>query len=82
MVALSILAARVDYCNSLLYGTSSDNLRKLQVTQNALARVVCQATRTRSEFHRTAPVSSETTHRLQARSFVLQGEAGLKFISH
>ena len=24
---------------------TSDNLRKLQVTQNALARVVCQATR-------------------------------------
>jgi len=33
-------------CNLLLYGTSSDNLRKLQVAQNALARVVCQATRT------------------------------------
>jgi len=30
----------------LRQGTSSDNLRKLQVTQNALARVVCQAVRT------------------------------------
>jgi len=37
MVALGIVAARLDYCNSLLYGTFSDNLRKLQVTQNALA---------------------------------------------
>jgi len=46
MVALSIVAAHLGYCNSLLYGTSSDNLWKLQVTQSALARVVCQATRT------------------------------------
>ena len=28
-----------------VYGMSSDNLRKLQLTQNALARVVCQAVR-------------------------------------
>ena len=46
MVALGIVATRLDYCNSLLYGMSSHNLRKLQVTQNALARVVCQAART------------------------------------
>ena len=46
MVALGIIVARLDYCNSLLHGTSSDNLRKLQVPQNALARVVCQAART------------------------------------
>ena len=48
MVALGIVAAHLDYCNLLLYGTSSVNLRKLQVTQNALARVVCQAARTYS----------------------------------
>jgi len=42
LVALGIVAARLDYCNTLL---SSDNLRKLKVTQNALARVVCQAER-------------------------------------
>ena len=43
---LGIVAACLDYCNSLLHGTSSDNLPNLQVTQNALARVVCQAART------------------------------------
>jgi len=48
MVALGIAAERLDYCNSLLYGTSSDYLWKLQVTQNALVRVVCQAARTYS----------------------------------
>ena len=46
MVTLGIVAARLDYCNSLLYGTCSYNLRKLQVTQNALVRIVCQAART------------------------------------
>jgi len=46
MVALGIVAARLDYGNSLHYGTSSDNPRKLQVTQNTFARVVYQAART------------------------------------
>jgi len=46
MAALGIVAARLDYCNYILYGTSRDNLQKLQVTQNALARVACQAART------------------------------------
>jgi len=40
MVALGIVVAHLDYCNSLLYGMSGDKLRKLQVTHNALARVV------------------------------------------
>ena len=52
MVALGVVAARLDYCSSLLYGTSNDNLWKLQVTQSALARVVCQAARTAPELHR------------------------------
>jgi len=46
MAVLGIVVSRLDYCNLLLYGTSSDNLNKLQMTQNALARVVCQAART------------------------------------
>ena len=39
----SIVGARVDYCNSLLYGTSECNLDRLQRVQNQLARVVLQA---------------------------------------
>ena len=78
IVALVIVAAHLDYCNS-----SSDNLWKLQVTQNALARVVCQGARTCSatELRRTLHrLSSETKHRLQAYSFDLQGEAEWKSI--
>src|SRR5664279_174211 len=37
MVAQGIVPARLDYCNSLLYGTSASNLDRLQVAQNALA---------------------------------------------
>ncbi|MCI0561137.1 MAG: reverse transcriptase domain-containing protein [Nitrososphaera sp.] len=44
-VACSIVTARLDYCNSLLYGTSVANIKKLQRVQNTLARVVAGARR-------------------------------------
>ena len=39
-VACSIVSTRLDYCNSLLYGTSVKNVQRLQRIQNSLARVV------------------------------------------
>ena len=39
-VACSIVSTRPDYCNSLLLGTSTKNIQKLQRVQNTLARVV------------------------------------------
>src|ERR1043165_2742031 len=39
-VACSIVSTRLDYCNSLLYGTSHKNIQRLQRVQNTLARVV------------------------------------------
>ena len=39
-IACSIVNTRLDYCNSLLYGTSARNIDKLQRVQNSLARVV------------------------------------------
>ena len=39
-IACSIVSTRLDYCNSLLYGTSVKNVSRLQRVQNALARVV------------------------------------------
>jgi hypothetical protein len=39
-VACSIVNTRLDYCNSLLYGTSVKNIQRLQKIQNTLARVV------------------------------------------
>jgi len=42
-VGVCIVATRLDYCNSLLYGTSNRNLDKLQRIQNLLARTVSNA---------------------------------------
>lgn len=39
-VACSIVSTRLDYCNSLLFNTSTKNIQRLQRVQNTLARVV------------------------------------------
>ena len=39
-IASAIVATRLDYCNSILYGITSSNIAKLQRVQNALARVI------------------------------------------
>jgi len=43
LVACSIVSSRLDYSNSLLFGMSQKNINKLQVVQNALAKVVLRA---------------------------------------
>ena len=68
-VACSIVTAKLDYCNSLLYGTSNANITKLQQVQNSLARLV---TRTRKYDHISPvlaklhwlPVSSRITYKI------------------
>jgi Reverse transcriptase (RNA-dependent DNA polymerase) len=45
MLACSIIGARLDYCNSLLNGTSNKSIAILQRLQNSLARVVLQMPR-------------------------------------
>ena len=42
-VAVNIVGARLDYCNSVLHGTSQRNLDRLRRFQNSLARAVTQA---------------------------------------
>jgi hypothetical protein len=44
-IACATVASRLDYCNSLLYGTSAANLQKIQRVQNSLARVVTRSCR-------------------------------------
>ena len=41
-IAATIVGSRLDFCNSLLAGTSVSNLARLQCVQNTLARVVAQ----------------------------------------
>jgi len=40
LIACSIISSRLDYCNSVLNGTSSHNLHRLQAVQNRAARIV------------------------------------------
>ena len=54
-MATAIVGSRLDYCNSLLAGTSVSNLSRLQLVQNNLARVVAQKYR----FDHITPVLSE-----------------------
>ncbi len=42
-ISIGLVTSKLDYCNSLLYGTSESNLNKLQRVQNDLARVVLRA---------------------------------------
>ena len=54
-IATAIVGSRLDYCNSLLVGTSTSNLARLQLVQNTLARVVTQ----KSRFSHISPVLSD-----------------------
>ena len=47
-IACALVNSRLDYSNSVLYGTSKTNLERLQRVQNSLARVVVTARRTDS----------------------------------
>ena len=40
-IGRSVVSSRLDYCNSLMYGISRANMKKLQRVQNALIRVIC-----------------------------------------
>ena len=53
--ASAIVGSWLDYCNSLLAGTSVSNLARLQLVQNTLGRVVAQ----KSRFDHITPVLSE-----------------------
>ena len=38
-----LIQSRLDYCNSVLYGSSASNFHKLQMVQDALARTIAHS---------------------------------------
>ena len=54
-LANALVSSRLDYCNSLYYGVSQENINKLQRVQNSLARAV---TNTRKYDHITPVLKS------------------------
>jgi len=73
-MATAIIGARIDYCNSLLYGTTEQNLNRLQKAQNATARIVHQAsfqtsaTALRQQLH-WLPIRQRITYKLATLTF-------------
>ena len=69
-IASAIIDARLDYCNSILYGSSARYLDRLQKVQNQLARVVLQlpwsasATDARRQLH-WLPVTQRIVFKLE-----------------
>ena len=64
-MATAIIGARIDYCNSLLYGTTERNLNRLQKVQNATARIVHQAS-----FQTSATALRQQLHWLPIRQWI------------
>ena len=68
-IAAAIVGSRLDFCNSLLAGTSVSNLTRLQRVQNTLAQVVaqkprfCHITPVLSDLH-WLPVATELVSKL------------------
>ena len=46
----NLISSRLDYCNSLLYGSSQANIHKLQRVQNVIAKLVCASNARSSDF--------------------------------
>ena len=44
-LANALVSSRLDYCNSLFFAVSEGQLKKLQLVQNCLARVVTQSSK-------------------------------------
>ena len=72
----AFITSRLDYCNSILYGSSSKVLNKLQYIQNSVARLL---THTRSRDHITPVLQNlhwlPITHRIQFKIILLTFKA-------
>jgi len=87
MVGHSIVSSRLDYANALLHGTSANNINRLQVAQNLLARAVCQApcSTSATELCRQLhwlPVRQRITYKLAVITYKTRSTDNPAYLSH
>jgi hypothetical protein len=86
-VAASIVTSRLDYCNGLYAGMSSNNFNKLQRVQNTLARVVLNRrkfdhiTPSLAELH-WLPVRQRTTFKIATLTYKLLHSSQPHYLSN
>ena len=66
IIAISVVRSRLDYANSVLYGTSTSNINKLQRVQNTFGKVVvnnkfCSSAEALHQLHIGYPLNSVST---------------------
>ena len=72
LIGCSIVASRIDYCNSLLFGAPESTLDKVQRSLNALARVVTNGNDNATTLMRSLhwlPVRQRITYKLALLTF-------------
>jgi len=74
-LATAFVANRVDYCNTVLYGTSTAITRQLQTVLNAAARMVIGI----GKYEHITPVLRDTLHWLPVTARIQFKIAALTF---
>jgi hypothetical protein len=77
MIACSVVGARLDYANAVLYGVSKKNINRLQRIQNALARCVVNA-----KLHRSSNDLLRQLHWLPVHYRINYKIAKFAFLAH
>jgi len=86
MLACSLILSSIDYCNSVLHGTPSSTIQKLQRVQNNAARIVLQAPR-RSEVNSLfqtlhwLPVEQSINYKLAVLTFKTQQMSSPQYLN-
>jgi len=73
-MASAIIRARIDYCNSLLYGNKEQNINRLQNVQTATAQIVHHAS-----FQTSATALRQQLHWLSIRQRITYKLATITF---
>ena len=85
-VGRAIILSRLDYCNSLLYGTSQSNIDRLQHIQNQVVRIIKKLPpRSHVSEHRVAlhwlPVKERILYKMAVLTFVARSSGQPSYLA-